>query len=375
MEKKYFIVHIGAAKAGSTAIQEFLALNRQKLLAAGIHLYVPGDYNDVCKALLTPYHIHQHPVETELFQNPTLYPLIYHNLNAHDVLTKWQKSLLIHKDKHILISSEAFFHGHPKRNLKSAEMLRIIFDPFKNSHKLYIVAYLRRQDESLHSIYQQWSRNDCFRVPFSKFKSIYPPFAENSFLGHTLDYSRLIMPYKDSLKDLEPIYHLKSFDQAKIEKDGLLGDFKSKTIIKELQLQRPEGAQNVGVNRWLAIMLMLGSDFPQHDRVLWYQMLANSPRAKAQSEKFSFLTAAERLAVQNHYFQSNKELFGFNDTMMKKFFGETKRIDLNEKVNYEDISKALAANLIRINKQLQSKMRKNLNGYSFPPFITNPPRA
>ncbi|WP_201244351.1 hypothetical protein [Halochromatium salexigens] len=346
---KTFLVHIGAGKAGSSAIQSFLSCNRSKLASSGFHIDVPGDCQDVFRVLISPYAEIAHPVEAKIFEHPPLRRQIYHNLDSRDVLNRWRQNLSKYRNKNIIISNEGFFHSHPERNGMAMDMLRFIYEPFADTHKLKILIYFRRQDETLHSLYQQWCKGDCFHVPFSEFKTIYPPFRENRAVGPTLDYSCLkkeIIKWLDVF-DIEVL--VRSYDQVKTGV-GLISDFKDAANITDIKLKEETKKVNQGINAWGARMLALGSSFDPPDREVWGGIVHNDPRAKIRGKKFSFLSSEERKEVMQYYYASNKFLFGFDEEEMSYVFGETEATDFLSIISDAELCGYLAIKLVELKR-------------------------
>ena len=131
--KKRLIVHVGAGKTGSSAIQEFLALNRDALRSAGI--VVPG----VDMSLDSDCEGHQVWYFDRLLRLPDA-PIQF--MQQLQQITESASGA-----NAILISSE---------NLSDNVIAPQIISSAKEAFDISVILYIRRQDELILSAWQQW---------------------------------------------------------------------------------------------------------------------------------------------------------------------------------------------------------------------------
>lgn len=140
--KKEIFIHVGAGKTGTSAIQEFLFINEEKLNKQGIHIPFIG--RDESNKFI--FH-HRLAGGKE------------NNLDFDKTILLW-KQLALENKKKILITSE-IFHSRivDKKNLNFFKTIKKIFD----SYNLYIIFYIRREDQWLESAYKEWIKNGLIR--------------------------------------------------------------------------------------------------------------------------------------------------------------------------------------------------------------------
>ena len=133
---KELYLHIGTHKTGTTALQNFFAINQAPLKRKGI------DYPDVDNL---QKEVHRRLVLTFYPNNMT--PYCQTIPNVKDSLEEWRMVLDLAEEKKILISTEQFFTCPPEIISKIREITA--------SHHVKIICYIRRQDELEESWYNQ----------------------------------------------------------------------------------------------------------------------------------------------------------------------------------------------------------------------------
>lgn len=142
--KKEIYIHVGAGKTGTTAIQEFLFLNEKRLLESGIYIPVIG--RSLSKSAIAHHEL-------------AAYDFIHNKKNFDEVIRLW-KQLVKKKNSKILLTSENFhslikLHGGLDYLLKIKDIL--------SDFNVYVVFYMRREDEWLQSAYIQWVKSGGLR--------------------------------------------------------------------------------------------------------------------------------------------------------------------------------------------------------------------
>jgi len=134
------ILHIGISKTGTTAIQNFLYKNKEKLLEQGILYPSTGLFKspNVAAHYNIAWSIFKH-VGVDVNKIPTF----------EQILKNLEKELREYKPLKVIISSESFMHFRRPHIKTLAEGLKDLFQ------KMKVVVYLRRQDRWIESSYAQ----------------------------------------------------------------------------------------------------------------------------------------------------------------------------------------------------------------------------
>ncbi|MFN4132225.1 MAG: hypothetical protein ACK4GE_03995 [Caldimicrobium sp.] len=138
-KKRKLIIHIGAHKTGSTAIQMFFYKYAEYFKDNFNLVYPTKDQVELKRASYYGHHY-----------------LAWHSINhtfgfvtsevLNNAFNSFIKDILLHSEKDFLISSEEF-----TRNYKVDEFISSIKDYFD---EIYVLLYIRRQDEALITSYQ-----------------------------------------------------------------------------------------------------------------------------------------------------------------------------------------------------------------------------
>ena len=133
--KKKLIIHIGAGKTGSSAIQRSLALNSEVLLTKGV--LIPGSKLDIESECIGE--------QIWFFQNGISNPE-FPNIVKRRI--KRLHGYMCENDLHTLIVSA--------ENLINPENFQNLFTDLQNEFDVSVICYVRRQDEYMISAWQQW---------------------------------------------------------------------------------------------------------------------------------------------------------------------------------------------------------------------------
>ena len=150
LKDKHLTLHIGMPKTGTSAIQRYLFVNREKFSDKG--LYIPETATK--KASLTSAH---HKLAQSLYQKDA-------DLKVWDTLVREIEQIKVQR---ILVSSEAFF------NCSSLGKLNYIREIFPG--KISGIIYIRRPDIFIHALYMQYIRGEVSTVPFNDFIQRHTP--------------------------------------------------------------------------------------------------------------------------------------------------------------------------------------------------------
>lgn len=197
------VLHIGAPKTGTTALQQFLSTNEAALRARGISYMRAGRA-----------HIAHNPLPTAIAQNRAE-GMLRAIMDEHDAAPD-----LLH-----VISSEIMFR------IVVAQRLRPVL-PAGMRGAVRVLCYLRRQDHYLEAIYKQRVKNGLTPPDRAAFLEAQLP---------KLSYGRLIEGYA-RLFGPEAI-RLRPFDRARLAGGDIVRDFTA-----EIGLHDLEGLAGVGAD-------------------------------------------------------------------------------------------------------------------------------
>lgn len=195
------VLHIGAPKTGTTALQQFLSTNEAALRARGISYMRAGRA-----------HIAHNPLPTAIAQNRAE-GMLRAIMDEHDAAPD-----LLH-----VISSEIMFR------IVVVQRLRPVL-PAGMRGAVRVLCYLRRQDHYLEAIYKQRVKNGLTPPDRAAFLEAQLP---------KLSFGRLIDGYAD-LFGPEAI-RLRPFDRARLAGGDIVRDFAAEIGLTDL-----EGLEGVG---------------------------------------------------------------------------------------------------------------------------------
>lgn len=280
------ILHIGAHKTGTTSIQNFLKSNEGLLKEQGWTLFYrkPEGFNSKDGS-------------ANSWINFSGSADSFHATVNTDLFTELRRI-----KSNVIISCEELFWLDTYDSIKKfAESMQSIYD------EIYVVCYLRRQDQHLFSHYQQG-----FKFPDSSARAFYG-FTANLIPTHKdyyksyLDYSRKISYWAKCFNNSNLFVRLYS-REALVEQDSVK-DFCSLLPLDSYDLNFSYVHINESLNK-LQILLNDSVFRARHD--LWYEIgrtkFTNSKFFKTESVSASSIYDSR---IMSHYYQSNKILAGF----------------------------------------------------------------
>lgn len=233
--KPLLVVHIGGAKAGSTAIQDFLFSNRERLEGHGVA--IPN-------------------VDLELSQGRADQIWFFENLVAkHDATEIIRARLGAISDafrdrtgappRAILISAE---------NLSNEHDLASRFEPLKDDYAIVVVLYIRRQEDAYQAAWQQW---------FAKSEQDIDAWLESTD-GYFCDWRAISERWEAIAPDA---FVMRIHDRKTLVGHDIVDDFCDVLGLDVTDLRRPDGHVNAsfGVHVSELYRAMPGMFEGQHD--------------------------------------------------------------------------------------------------------------
>lgn len=165
--KRKMFLHVGLHKTGTTAIQDFLFLNRESLLTQGF-LYPITEFHPLGQqrvAYAFNGEVNPHLNRSKVNQNDELFNKLSELINQDNYQT-------------LIVSSENFT---PAGNRTALRKIRNFFDDFE----INVIFYLRRQDKYKESLYREH-----IKLPNSEVSSF-----ENFKVPYLLDYEKRLKPW------------------------------------------------------------------------------------------------------------------------------------------------------------------------------------
>jgi hypothetical protein len=294
---KTIYLHIGTHKTGTTSIQHFLASNRVLLQDVGVS-YPNVRIVEKAHHVLAGQLIHDAGLTIfnktgEIADIDTIDMDSWHELKQHIERTDYQ---------HIVISSEEF---------EWLTVPSIIPELIGEEFHFKIIVFVRRQDQYLESIYQQFIKDSATRLSL--------PIEDwcrnvlNNKRYH--DYSILVDRWGEVFGD--DSLHVINFDDA--VRDGIERTFLSVIGIdreaaenfkvpEKTWLQRQKEGLDVGCVEFLRWSNMLDMTAEKHDSIL-NALMEVSDRFKEKGEfEQHFLTAETRMLIMESVRDSNEKL-------------------------------------------------------------------
>ncbi len=322
------IIHIGFPKTGTSSLQYFLNHFRDVLL---------NDYNILYpkNGLLEP---EGHHLLSSLFSPEHDYFYRKYKDRKEEILKNLIDEIKGSSCNTVFFSSEAFSAYNFDHLARFLEFINSHF----NLEGIDIVAYIRRQDQYLESIYKQEIRNYHTRLT-----SFIDDFTV--LVKHFVDYWRIFYLLQKKLSNIKNS-NLKIFiyDRKSFKNNNIICDFLSKVF--GIDLESPGGSglnlEDFEINKSLSVesTLALRSineelDLPEeiHSSICGYLYRLDSERRS----KLKFLLPLEdRINLLKWYEQSNKKffekylktdnLFVLNEEQIRYFKEYEKYIKANE---------------------------------------------
>lgn len=273
---KSLVLHVGANKTGSSAIQEFLRLNADALSCAGVHV-AAADLSP--KGKISGQHIW---LIEEALTDP--------GKGALDISEKIDRIMATLDDSaRLLISAENLSNG------KGAEAL---FADAAARYDTRVILYIRRQDELLLSSWQQWE---------SKIDGDFWAWMIDC-VGQRGDWSTVLQAW-ERIVPREKIT-VRIFDRESLPESDVIADFAQVLDVGECfaDFARPEAPVNPSFTE-AVVDFAKGNPLlfrDKHDNAFYdavSQLTGERYRRKARE---SVVTHAQRLAILRRYADSNE---------------------------------------------------------------------
>tara|TARA_R110002012_G_scaffold321971_2_gene552951 strand:+ start:1417 stop:2397 length:981 start_codon:yes stop_codon:yes gene_type:complete len=316
------IIHVGQPKTGTTSIQNILKINSKKIQELGF-LYETNSLN------------HQPMVQDILASE---------NVDAalHNFVS-YQKDLARQRDcKSIILSSEAFFEF-------DSEFIRKMLKEFDCNTR--IVAYLKRQDLYLESIWKQWHFKNKHYANFSEFVEKFK-----------------FLDYLVTLENWEKLVGAENITVVPFEKremkNGLLSGFMEilgvpKDKISELDFNVPKNmfGTNQGLSPKGLKFASLVSEFANGPLDYTIENFIHEYLSdvfhKNYFEGYGLFDLDARKQYLSAFSNSNKELankFLCRDSL---FLDEIKEEKIDVNLNFEDIARVVMSMGMKFDKKLK----------------------
>ncbi len=281
--KKTVYLHIGMHKTGTTAIQNFFALNREVLKEKGV-LY-PGD-------LVTHHEIGWEVRRTSVIDN-----LTGENSWTRKILDEISRSGL----PVAVLSSETFVEIRTIAPRLKQAIDRILGD----SAEIKILFYCRRQDHSLQSAYQQkiqpWAKNPL-TIPISE-------FIRDTRSLQEWDYYEKLEPWRTAFgRDaiIVRVYEKEQFYQQDLIRDFL--HVIGLELTDEFQIP-PANRSNIGLSHDAAeFMRVANLGIGDYDTKVFLLSMLQAVGAKRIFEPYSLLSPREQYTLLQVFAESNQKV-------------------------------------------------------------------
>ena len=273
---KTLVLHIGANKTGSTAIQEFLRLNAAALHAFG---YVVAPTDLTRGGEVTGHHIwHIEQLRADI---PT----------GRERLTKQIHELMrtLGEDKHLVLSAE---------NLANPDGAEQMFSEVASQYDTRVILYIRRQDELLLSSWQQWE------------SKIDDDFWAWLVLGVGVrgDWAQVLQAWERVVPRAQITVRL--YERARMPEGDIVLDFAHLLGLSDRlsDLRRPRADVNPSYSDAL-VDLVKGSASvfaDRHDNTFYNMVEQLTGNAYHRRPRESVITHAQRAAILDRYRASNE---------------------------------------------------------------------
>lgn len=284
--KRKLIIHIGAHKTGSTAIQKFFFNFSKNFESFGL-LYpvenqVEPEFGFWGHHYLTWYFT---PPHIKLDKNK----LILAFKNFMEIISK-------NTSKNILISSEDFIW-----NKKIQEFINYVKDYF---HEIMIIMYVRRQVDAALSLYQTGVVNGGYTIRFQDwFKKA----------AHLFDYYAIANQWKElECKVIVKPFILKKFENRDVILDFLktLSQILGKEISPPMDYKPKSIKVNISLPDFITMMIIYYNSRPSKDKVIpiLKELGLKLREIIPDIPKYDFVPPSVKKEIVNLYKDSNRLL-------------------------------------------------------------------
>lgn len=283
MNKLKLILHIGAGKTGTTALQSFLKINQSMLHHNGVHYMESPQWGD------NSHHLLGFALwGKEHLALPNIPDIDFKSLEQKMVaeLNKLPKN--IHT---VIISSEILFEiaGSPK----IAPLKEFIKTNFAETK---IIAYLRRQDEHIQSLYQHW-----IKTGHKQFRGKTIGEFIRDFKGD--DYYEKLSAWAQHFG--KETLQVKVYEKSQFKQNNIFADFLDTfqvEISDDFNLPGNDNS-NLSINPEATEILRLCKSFDYNQlKEIW------PDSTKPNLTGYSLLSAEEKLKVIEKYKASNQKV-------------------------------------------------------------------
>jgi len=319
------IFHIGLHKTGSSALQEYLKKNKEKLLKYGILYPETFGFPNHCIYGLLMY---------EKLFGIKLPELAMQNIDLQTVLDKWREEIKLYNPSKIIISCEEFSNlGFQCLSFLIEELKPLSTD---------VVVYLRRQDKFIESLYQEVIKYYYLRL-FTK----HPFYTTNNY---SINYLTLIRQWNKENVNVIP----RIFGKEINESFDIVDDFLSMLGLTKKDIDTDYIVANISLSPLSTLALKVINekyDFPEEIHIYIINHLFNIDSRKSSFLK-KYISLDERLQLLDFYKESNKALFEEYFKSSNKFELSTNELKMYEEQEKIDFNKIENAVNFRVNRVL-----------------------
>lgn len=269
--------HIGMGKAGSTTIQKFLEVNRSELDKRGFAVIsdAAGRAAGAKLAFLDADQAAQDPISRRNGRRAKAWQARFAGRVKAAARTQ-----------HVILSEETCFDGLDDPALAKARHLL--------GKDTRIIAYVRRQDDLLASVWQQWLKEGETRTLLE---------TRDALIGTAIyDYYAILSRWKAAFGGLD----VRAFEKSSFAGGDLVTDFCSAVGIDPIGLVRPEN-QNLALDAKTSEILRRANRHlpprPGRDRLIFALPRGGTPRTlnRVQAEGFMARWEAQNRRVAQEF--------------------------------------------------------------------------
>ncbi len=292
-DKKKIVFHIGASKAGSSAIQVVLGQNSDKLRDRGV--LIPS------KTLVYDSEISGEQIW--YFENL----LLKGNLNFPDFFASCDEWFEINKDAHTIIFSA--------ENLSNNYVDGSKFLPLKEKYEIEVIFYIRRQDDYFASAWQQW---------FCKTNPDFWAWCIEQ-LPNRANWQKTIESWEQLVGEQKLIVRL--FERDKLINEDIVDDFLNILGLSDFEYTKVKRKINPSYNLGTQDLVhtVRRSLDGIHDNSVYEMIGRLTAERHHKVVTDNMLSQAQRLAILSHYSTSN-------EWIKNRYFANMENKDLFTKV-------------------------------------------